>query len=121
MYAMGRHPLADRRLIDAVALGHLTEPSMAGLVLLCNGYLELLRVLAHEKHPKGWIDVQLLGCSSVFPAGLFLFHGKGRDGAGGRRREEDARALRGVRDVRLDREAGRGRIAGDQRVEDRTV
>src|SRR5437868_5238250 len=56
-----------------------------------------------------------------FPAGLFLFHGKGRDGAGGRRREEDARALRGVRDVRLDREAGRGRIAGDQRVEDRAV
>ncbi|MBU9445629.1 hypothetical protein KTE62_28435, partial [Burkholderia multivorans] len=26
--------------------------------------LELLVVLRHEKHPKGWIGIQLLGCSS---------------------------------------------------------
>ncbi|WP_293039465.1 hypothetical protein, partial [Paraburkholderia sp.] len=26
---------------------------------------EPLIVLRHEKHPKGWIGVQLLGCSSV--------------------------------------------------------
>ncbi len=28
------------------------------------GQLELLIVLRHEKHPKGWIGVRLLGCSS---------------------------------------------------------
>ncbi|WP_208454699.1 hypothetical protein, partial [Burkholderia multivorans] len=33
--------------------------------------LELLVVLRHEKHPKGWIGIQLLGCSSKCRAFLF--------------------------------------------------
>src|SRR5450830_728710 len=32
---------------------------------------ELRIVLRHEKHPKGWISVQLLGCSSLTVAFLF--------------------------------------------------
>ncbi|WP_426112081.1 hypothetical protein, partial [Pseudomonas sp. DSP3-2-2] len=28
------------------------------------GQLELCCVLAHEKHPRGWMGVQLLGCTS---------------------------------------------------------
>ncbi|MCO8455909.1 hypothetical protein KGP95_26930, partial [Burkholderia multivorans] len=34
--------------------------------------LELLVVLRHEKHPKGWIGIQLLGCSSKYRAFYFI-------------------------------------------------
>jgi hypothetical protein len=35
-----------------------------GPVLFNQLQLQLLTVLRHEKHPKGWISVRLLGCSS---------------------------------------------------------
>ncbi|MBN3837710.1 hypothetical protein, partial [Burkholderia sp. Ac-20344] len=40
------------------------DTNSAGKILVNDALLELLVVLRHEKHPKGWTGVQLLGCSS---------------------------------------------------------
>ncbi|WP_230951416.1 hypothetical protein, partial [Burkholderia anthina] len=48
------------------------DANSTGKILVNDALLELLVVLRHEKHPKGWTGVQLLGCSSLL-AGLFSF------------------------------------------------
>ncbi|WP_230951167.1 hypothetical protein, partial [Burkholderia anthina] len=40
------------------------DANSTGKILVNDALLELLVVLRHEKHPKGWTGVQLLGCSS---------------------------------------------------------
>ncbi|MCO8366588.1 hypothetical protein KGP75_15345, partial [Burkholderia cenocepacia] len=47
---------------------------LASQILLNYLQSKPLSVLRHEKHPKGWIGVQLLGCSSM-PGFLFAAAG----------------------------------------------
>jgi hypothetical protein len=39
---------------------------------LNNSYFKFLVIFRHEKNPKGWIGVQLLGCSSF--GSVFYFY-----------------------------------------------
>ncbi|HEY4298819.1 MAG TPA: hypothetical protein VGM85_20275, partial [Paraburkholderia sp.] len=45
-------------------LSKYTRPATPAEILLYQFELQLLTMLRHKKHPKGRINVQLLGCSS---------------------------------------------------------
>src|SRR5690606_30493687 len=64
MLPVGSDPLLHRHTPKTVPLCNRLIALLPRLVTLHYGQFELFIVLRHEKHPKGWIGVQLLGCSS---------------------------------------------------------
>ena len=59
------YPQTHHRLIDAVFGTKRSVAANACQVFLNYLLLESLVISRHEKHPKGWTGVQLLGCSSA--------------------------------------------------------
>jgi hypothetical protein len=53
------------RATHSVPRGKHPRPAAAAQILLHHFQLQLFTVLRHEKHPKGRIGVQFLGCTSL--------------------------------------------------------
>src|SRR6202162_2081683 len=65
MLVVEANPLPNRIPAHSEFSGQGPHTTITFQVPLYKLALELLFVLRHEKHPKGWIGVQLLGCSSM--------------------------------------------------------
>lgn len=64
MPSIARYPATHHGMAHSMLLRYALRAGRARQIPFDHLELEPLIVLRHEKHPKGWMGIQLLGCSS---------------------------------------------------------